>query len=80
METTALVLDPAKFAMLRQMKGYTQRSLAERSDFKQSYIARIETSRVSPGPENIKRLADALEVDVLAITTVRARPQKAAAR
>ena len=49
---------------LRTRAGLTLTELAERSDLAASTISKIETGQLSPGYENIQRLAMGLEVDV----------------
>lgn len=48
--------------VIRQEKGFTQRSLAYDSNVTQSYIAQIEKGTVAPSVIILKQLADALEV------------------
>ena len=52
---------------LRKQRGLTQHVLAARAKVPRSYISRIETTRLLPGPVMVKRLADVLAVDVLVL-------------
>jgi len=47
----------------RQKLGLSQAKLAEKADLSTQYIAMIELMRKFPSPENLEKLAIALEID-----------------
>lgn len=49
---------------IRKIKGITQETLAERSDLTVSYISKIETGTKNPTITVIKRIAQAMGVDI----------------
>ncbi len=55
----------------RELRGYTQRELAEKVGSTQNYISRLETGQRNAGPRITKRLAHALQVDAMEL----ARPE-----
>ena len=46
----------------RELRGFSQGDLAERAGFQPSAISHFETGRRAPSFDNLKRLADALNV------------------
>jgi transcriptional regulator with XRE-family HTH domain len=48
----------------RENRGLSQSELAEKAGFQPSAISHFESGRRSPSLENLKRLADALAVDI----------------
>ncbi len=49
-------------AYYRKKRGYTQRQLAERSSYSESYIQQIERAKVVPSMAAILSIAKALEI------------------
>jgi len=47
----------------RQKMGFSQANLAEKTGLSTQFIAMIELGRKFPSPENLEKLAQALEVD-----------------
>lgn len=57
--------------MLRERKALSRRDLAERADVDESTIYRVEVGRtVRPVPKTLRKLANALGVDVEVLTSV----------
>jgi len=50
-------------AALRMAHGWTQEKLAERAGMNKSQISRYERNQDQPGPRNVQRLAEALNLD-----------------
>lgn len=55
---------------LRSERGLTQKDLAERSGVSQQFISRVESNWVNAGSKTIRRLAAALEMDLLELTLI----------
>jgi len=53
---------PVRLRKAREQKDLSQGELAERARFQPSAISHFETGRRSPSFENLRRLADALDV------------------
>ncbi len=49
---------------IRESRGYSQSELAVKAGFQPSAISHFETGRRSPSFENLRRLADALNVTI----------------
>ena len=49
---------------LREIKGYTQEKLAEKSGLSLDYIGKIEVNINKPGIKAILKIANALNVDI----------------
>lgn len=48
---------------LRELRGFTQKTLSERSGYGESYLSRIENGHVQPtNPELLNRIANALQL------------------
>ena len=54
----------AQIATLREMYGWTQKQLAEKSGLDRTYISRVESGAISVGMEVLNKIADALGCDV----------------
>jgi transcriptional regulator with XRE-family HTH domain len=50
--------------MYRQLKGLTQEELARRCNMPTGYIGGIETYKRFPKVKNLKRIAEALDIDI----------------
>jgi DNA-binding Xre family transcriptional regulator len=48
----------------RIVKGMDQKTLVERTGIGQSNLARMERLGVHPSPENLKKIAEALDIDI----------------
>jgi len=48
----------------RILKGMDQKTLVERTGIGQSNLARMERLGVHPSPENLKKIAEALSIDI----------------
>jgi transcriptional regulator with XRE-family HTH domain len=55
---------------LRRERGLTQKDLAERAGVSQQFISRVESNWVNAGPKTLRRLAVALEMDLLELTLI----------
>ncbi len=55
---------------LRRERGLTQKELAERAGVSQQFISRVESNWVNAGPKTVRRLAVALEMDLLELTLI----------
>jgi transcriptional regulator with XRE-family HTH domain len=53
---------------VREELGYGQRELADMSGISQTTISHIETGKVKPRPATLRKLADAMGVDIREIT------------
>ena len=61
---------------LREKKGWSQETLAEKADLHRTYLAGIETSRRNPTLRILAALAEALEVDLAALFEEPSLPQR----
>ncbi len=52
---------------LRQQRGWSQERLAEAAGIDRTFLAEVETAKVSIALDRILRLADAFEVDPAAL-------------
>ena len=52
----------ARIVRLREMKGLTQRELANRADMQHGYVARIEQGEVNPTLQTLGRIARGIGV------------------
>jgi transcriptional regulator with XRE-family HTH domain len=52
----------ARLRYARQLRGFSQSSLAQAADLQPSAISHFETGGRNPSFENLKRLADALKI------------------
>ena len=55
---------------LRKERVLTQKQLADRAGVSQQFISRIESNWVNVGPQTVRRLASALEMDPLELTLI----------
>lgn len=55
---------------VRQLQGLTQAQLAERIGKTQADVSRIEIPTVAPRPKTLRKIADALHVDVRELLAV----------
>lgn len=55
----------------RKERGYSQESFAHAVDLDRTYIGGIERGERNPGLKTIVRIADALEVDVAMLFTLK---------
>ena len=53
---------PDRLRSARELRGLSQSDLAQRSGLQPSAVSHFETGRRAPSFDNLKRLADALEV------------------
>jgi len=53
---------PARLRAARALRGLSQSELAERADLQPSAVSHFETGRRSPSFDNLKALAEALQV------------------
>ena len=68
----------SELAKIRRSKGFTQRSLAEVADMSPSSIYEIEVGRRKPNPSTLRKLADALGVQVVDLLEEEERPKATA--
>lgn len=61
---------------LREERGLTQEALASRLGMSDVYLRRIEGGRVNVSVKSLARLADALEVEVVALFELPQRREK----
>jgi len=61
------VLFGRRLKQLRRTQGLSQEELAFRADLHRTYVGGIERGERNVSLRNIQRLADALEVDVVAL-------------
>ena len=54
-----------KLRELRDQRQLTQQDMAEKAGVPRTYISRIENARLLPGPVMLRRIADALHVEIL---------------
>jgi len=54
-----------RISELRKQKGITQESLAESIDVHRTYIGFIEQGKRNPTIDNIRRIAEALDVSLI---------------
>ena len=54
-----------QLARLRKLKGYSQRALAKESGVSPATIYELENGRRRPNPSTLRKLAQALEVEVV---------------
>ena len=55
-------MDPQYLKLLREMRGLTQKDLAERVGLTQQMVAMWENGVRNPKPESLRKIADALEL------------------
>ncbi len=53
-----------RIAQLRRAKGWSQRMLADHAQIDHIHLARLELGQKEPGVVILKKIADALEVEV----------------
>lgn len=70
--------DPAALREIRERNGHTGRSLAEKSGVSQQRISDLEKDAVRVFPTTMRRLADALGVEIEEIATVCADEEQVA--
>jgi len=54
-----------KLRELRDQQHLTQQEMAAKAGVPRTYISRIENARLLPGPVMLRRIADALKVEIL---------------
>jgi transcriptional regulator with XRE-family HTH domain len=54
-----------KLRELRDQRHLTQQEMASKAGVPRTYISRIENARLLPGPVMLRRIADALQVEIL---------------
>jgi transcriptional regulator with XRE-family HTH domain len=54
-----------KLRDLRNQRNLTQQDMASKAGVPRTYISRIENARLLPGPVMLRRIADALHVEIL---------------
>lgn len=64
--------NPAALAAIRERSGLTQTDLAKQTGVSQGRISELETKSVGLRPGTAKKLAEALQVPVVAITLTEA--------
>ena len=52
-----------RFKLARLEKGLRQIDIARAAGIGEGYVSRIETGRVEPGPDLVRRIAQALHID-----------------
>jgi transcriptional regulator with XRE-family HTH domain len=52
-----------RFKLARLEKGLRQIDIARAAGIGEGYVSRIETGRVEPGPDLVRRIAQALNID-----------------
>ena len=62
MSTPTTGIFPDNLKKIREIKGLSQTELAKRSGLQPSAVSHFETGRRAPSFDNLKRLADILEV------------------
>ena len=62
MSTPTTGIFPDNLKKIREIKGLSQTELARRSGLQPSTVSHFETGRRAPSFDNLKRLADTLEV------------------
>ncbi len=62
MSTPTTGIFPDNLKKIREIKGLSQTELAKRSGLQPSAVSHFETGRRAPSFDNLKRLADTLEV------------------
>lgn len=55
----------AKIRHVRKAKGMSLKDLAEKAGFTSSFLSQVETSKVNPTIDSLKRIARALEVPIV---------------
>jgi len=61
-----MALDTDKFVRLRLQQGWSQSETARQAGITPSYVSQLERQfKTNPSPDVLKRLADALGVDVM---------------
>ena len=60
-------VNPQALRVIRERSGYTVRGLAEASKVSHASITRIEQGSQRPSPPIVKRLAQALDVPLVAL-------------
>jgi len=60
----------ARIVRLREMKGLTQRELANRADMQHGYVARIEQGEVNPTLQTLGRIARGIGVPLVSLFAV----------
>lgn len=68
----------SELAKVRRSKGFSQRALAEEAGVSPSSIYEIETGRRKPNPSTLRKLANALDVEVMDLLEEEERPKAAA--
>jgi transcriptional regulator with XRE-family HTH domain len=68
----------SELAKLRRSKGFSQRGLAEEAGMSPSSIYEIEVGRRKPNPSTLRKLANALGVEVIDLLEEEERPKVAA--
>lgn len=63
-DTDELMSIGAQIATLRDMYGWTQKQLADKSGLDRTYISRVESGAISVGMEVLNKIADALGCEV----------------
>ncbi|MBI2817897.1 MAG: helix-turn-helix transcriptional regulator [Acidobacteria bacterium] len=54
-----------KLRELRDQRNLTQQDMAAKAGVPRTYISRIENARLLPGPVMLRRIAEALQVEIL---------------
>jgi transcriptional regulator with XRE-family HTH domain len=54
-----------KLRELRDQRNFTQQDMADKAGVPRTYISRIENARLLPGPVMLRRIAEALQVEIL---------------
>lgn len=60
-------LNPSALRIIRERTGYSQTQLAELSGLERSTLANMEAGRRKGTPEQLRTLADALQVPITAL-------------
>lgn len=65
----------SELAKIRRSKGFSQRGLAEAASVSPSSVYEIETGRRKANPSTLRKLADALDVEVVDLLEEEERPK-----
>jgi transcriptional regulator with XRE-family HTH domain len=66
----------SELAKIRRSRGFSQRALAKAADMSPSSVYEIEVGRRKPNPSTLRKLADALEVEVVDLLEEGERPKE----
>jgi transcriptional regulator with XRE-family HTH domain len=59
----------SRLRQIRQLKGLSQEELADMAGLHRTYVGSVERSERNISIDNIERLANALEVDIIELLT-----------